>query len=262
MKKHLPEKMGPYRDMLEKSAKEYVKLNVRKEKTGRYESKIAGEPYFPKHETYPTDENGQPMKLLAQINFSQIPQLDGFPSAGILQFYISVHDDVYGLNFDDQCEQKNFRVIYFENIIENEDELVSDFSFIGTDECDFPVLSEAAVEPETSAEWVLPTDFQFEQYAGMETMKFFDQFGEDEEDIYNELAENGFGHKIGGYASFTQNDPREYAYKEHTVLLLQIDSDDDIDSMWGDVGIANFFITPDDLRKKDFSNVLYNWDCS
>lgn len=96
----------------------------------------------------------------------------------------------------------------------------------------------------------------------METMEFFGQFGEDEEDIYNELAENGFGHKIGGYASFTQHDPREYEYKKHTVLLLQIDSDDDIGSMWGDVGIANFFITPENLRKKDFSNVLYNWDCS
>ncbi|MEC3615419.1 YwqG family protein [Bacillus stercoris] len=259
---HLPEKMRPYRELLEKSAKEYVKLNVRKGKTGRYDSKIAGDPYFPKHETYPTDENGQPMKLLVQINFSHIPQLDGYPFSGILQFYISVHDDVYGLNFDDRCEQKDFRVIYFENIIENEDELVSDFSFIGTGECDFPILSEAAVEPVKSSEWVLPTDFQFEQYTGMETMEFFGQFGEDEEDVYNELAENGFGHKIGGYASFTQHDPREYAYKEHTIMLLQIDSDDDIDSMWGDVGIANFFITPDDLRKKDFSNVLYNWDCS
>lgn len=187
---HLPEKMRPYRDLLEKSAKEYVKLNVRKGKTGRYDSKIAGDPYFPKHETYPTDENGQPMKLLAQINFSHIPQLDGYPSSGILQFYISIHDDVYGLNFDDRCEQKDFRVIYFENIIENEDELVSDFSFIGTGECDFPILSEAAVEPVKSSEWVLPTDFQFEQYTGMETMEFFGQFDEDEEDIYNELAEN------------------------------------------------------------------------
>ncbi len=72
---HLPEKMRPYRDLLEKSAKEYVKLNVRKEKTGRYDSKIAGDPYFPKHETYPTDENGQPMKLLAQIISRTFPSL-------------------------------------------------------------------------------------------------------------------------------------------------------------------------------------------
>ncbi|KUP29404.1 hypothetical protein AU384_16870 [Bacillus halotolerans] len=54
----------------------------------------------------------------------------------------------------------------------------------------------------------------------------------------------------------------QYAYKEHPIMFLQINSDDDIDLLWGDVGIANFFITPDDLRGKDFSNVLYNGDCS
>lgn len=96
------------------------------------------------------------------------------------------------MNFDDRCEQKDFRVIYFENIIENEDELVSDFSFIGTGECDFPILSEAAVEPVKSSEWVLPTDFQFEQYTGMETMEFFGQFGEDEEDISGTAANTSF----------------------------------------------------------------------
>jgi uncharacterized protein YwqG len=32
--------------------------------------------------------------------------------------------------------------------------------------------------------------------------------------------------------------------------------------MFGDVGVANFFITEEDLKKKDFSKVIYNWDCS
>jgi uncharacterized protein YwqG len=38
-----------------------------------------------------------------------------------------------------------------------------------------------------------------------------------------------------------------------------MDSDQDI--MWGDVGVGNFFIDYNDLLKKDFSKVLYNWDC-
>ena len=71
---------------------------------------------------------------------------------------------------------------------------------------------------------------------------------------------NSSGHKIGGYAYFTQSDPRDNtnAFKDY-ILLFQLDSDDDI--MWGDVGVANFFIHPDDLAKKNFSRVLYNWDC-
>jgi uncharacterized protein YwqG len=70
------------------------------------------------------------------------------------------------------------------------------------------------------------------------------------------------GHKIGGYAYFTQSDPRdEKEDRSDWVLLLQMDSQGD-DILWGDVGVGNFFIHPDDLKRKDFSKVLYNWDCT
>ena len=64
-----------------------------------------------------------------------------------------------------------------------------------------------------------------------------------------------------GYPNFTQDDPRGYNEINEHILLLQIDSDDDNDIMWGDCGIANFFIHPDDLAKQDFSQLVYNWDC-
>src|SRR4051812_695940 len=71
--------------------------------------------------------------------------------------------------------------------------------------------------------------------------------------IYSNFESNG--HKIGGYAFFTQFDPRSYdnEFKDY-ILLLQIDSDDQI--MWGDVGAGNLFIHPANLAKKDFSRVL------
>ena len=31
--------------------------------------------------------------------------------------------------------------------------------------------------------------------------------------------------------------------------------------MWGDSGVGNFFINAEDLKRLDFSNVVYNWDC-
>lgn len=68
------------------------------------------------------------------------------------------------------------------------------------------------------------------------------------------------GHKLGGYAYFTQADPREYkAEWRDRILLFQLDSDNDI--MWGDVGVGNFFIRPDDLASLNFTNIIYNWDC-
>jgi uncharacterized protein YwqG len=94
-------------------------------------------------------------------------------------------------------------------------------------------------------------DDWIEQYSGENKNKL--------EDLsYNLFATNG--HKIGGYAYFTQSDPREYIKDSETsILLFQMDTDDEI--MWGDAGVANFFINSADLINKDFSRVMYNWDC-
>ena len=69
------------------------------------------------------------------------------------------------------------------------------------------------------------------------------------------------GHKIGGYAYFTQGDPREdEPERKDDILLLQIDTDKEI--MFGDAGIANIFINVDDLKKKRFDKAYFNWDCA
>ena len=64
-----------------------------------------------------------------------------------------------------------------------------------------------------------------------------------------------------GYPAFTQSDPRYYnkEYSKYNTLLLQIDTDENI--MWGDSGVANFFIDKEDLENNNFNNILYNWDC-
>ena len=49
-------------------------------------------------------------------------------------------------------------------------------------------------------------------------------------------------------------------YRDY-VLLLQLDSDEANGMMWGDLGVCHFYIHPDDLRRRDFSRVLYNWEC-
>lgn len=55
--------------------------------------------------------------------------------------------------------------------------------------------------------------------------------------------------------------------EEYNVMLLQVDSEFVEGErryliLWGDCGIANFFIREKDLKAQDFSNILYNWDCS
>ena len=69
------------------------------------------------------------------------------------------------------------------------------------------------------------------------------------------------GHKIGGFPNFTQSDVREIG--DYEILLLQIDSEgtEKNEIMWGDCGIANFFIREKDLKELNFEKVIYNWDC-
>jgi uncharacterized protein YwqG len=103
-------------------------------------------------------------------------------------------------------------------------------------------------------------DVAFEQIMGRSIYDLPMPEGVDDEDVYEELFEETlWTSQVGGYAVFTQEDPR--AVDSPLVLLLQLGSDDEAEMMWGDSGIANFFIDPDDLAKADFSRVLYNWDC-
>lgn len=77
---------------------------------------------------------------------------------------------------------------------------------------------------------------------------------------------NPNGHKLGGYPCFTQEDPRgNYSdYSKYDALLFQLDSDDTEKKtkvMFGDGGVCNFFIPSEKLKKHDFSDILYTWDC-
>ncbi len=68
-------------------------------------------------------------------------------------------------------------------------------------------------------------------------------------------------HQILGYGYFRQEDPgNDEKNFKYDILLLQIDSEDKFimqDEFW----VGNFFISKKSLINKDFSKVLYYWDC-
>ena len=67
--------------------------------------------------------------------------------------------------------------------------------------------------------------------------------------------------RLGGYPTFTQEDPRvdRSGPALGDVSLLTVDTWEGI--MWGDSGVAQFFIHEHDLRSRNFSRVAYHWDC-
>lgn len=250
----LPQVFEASRTIFEQSVQPYLRITLEAGiNISRTDSKVFGAPYFPKNMPFPTNENGTPLKLLAQLNFEQMPQFSHFPTTGILQFFIDPYDDVYGMDFDDGTSQQNFRVIYHETIESAIDE--AELPTYDDDELMMPGTTEAKMHFAEATQPVSLVDFRAEQLP--EDVR-------EEYDSWDEYIETYFKqplHQIGGYSYFTQTDPREYDYKNYTTMLLQIDSDMGLDLIWGDVGIANFFITEEQLKARDFSSVLYNWDC-
>jgi len=259
---NLPTELEEYRSQIETTIKSYIKITAKPENNlTPWQSKFGGTPYFPKGQQYPKDSKGKPLFLLAQINFAELPRLEPFPPHGILQFYIA-DNDLYGLQFEDMIKQENFRICYFSEIFKDAGRLVTDFSFLPSSTF-LPVSRQCSLAFELNQQPISAYDYQFEA-------NIFNNrnFPEPRENFY-EFLDNyeklfrADGHKLGGYPYFTQSDPRwNEKYKSMDLkLLLQVDTDSNANIMWGDAGVANFFIMESDLKKSVFSEVMYNWDC-
>lgn len=290
-------------------------------------SKFGGVPYMPQGSAYP-ECRGEPLYLLAQINFADVRRAVGslvsvgnavLPDAGILQIFIA-GDDLYGLDFDHPYPQHGgtYQVRFYEHDHLPEDAAVAAqarrvfeslfhreapqaqlpdgqssggvFGFVKSLFQQPPRPSVAACGLQTAGEVLLPLYGEYALHfergsAGLtpsdevEGRRWFGEEGffsyceelaaadgMEAEQICDSFEQTVpmFGHQLFGYPSFTQFDVRDARSKE--VLLLQIGSEwrgngSPFEIMWGDAGIGNFFIAPEDLAAKRFDRLRYNWDC-
>lgn len=254
-----------YNEKIEGTIKSFIKIKAQPEANLRlWQSKFGGLPYFPKGLEYPTDSKGQAMFLLAQINFSETPPLAPFPEKGILQFYISNGSDFYGACFENPAKQDDFKVLYFPEVSADEHLLVTKFDFLPKPDF-LPIEKQCSLTFSLKQAPMPVVDYHFESTILNIDAKLKYELYEDYQKVYEEYEKlfPSEGHKIGGYPYFTQSDPRTFeTYKgEKYILLFQMDTDDEAGIMWGDCGVANFFISEQDLASKNFSSVFYNWDC-
>ena len=242
------------------------------------DSKLGGIPYIPQGGALPTSVDGKPLFMLAQINCEQLPENTLYPQKGLLQFWIAATEaPLYGLDYEAPCSNDFKRVIYYPDFGEAlpMDDFINDYTF---DDKNLPFNSKRQFAlhfkkdtESISLEERAATQLFFEKWneafsTHITTIdEFFDEVPDDIcEEINAYLLKEPTGHKIGGYPYFIEYDPRE-ENDPHTFLLLQIDIDnvEGEEICWGNLGgVANFFISPEDLAACQFDNVLYNWDCS
>lgn len=246
------------------------------ERIGIAESKFGGYPYWPSGMEYPADGEGKPLYLLAQLDLAEVND-SRLPDHGLLQFFVG-SDELCGANFDEPDDNEGFRIVYHESVDPAvTEESVKALGIRATmdgpangDEY-LPLETQEKLTFEHVTEYISESACTFDAVVGNALKELY---GEelvggsvwktlnDAEYEYLTKTLDGWGHKLFGYPQFTQGDPRAFKGEEpfyYDTLLLQIDSEGGI--MWGDCGIANFFIASEELKKLDFSHVLYTWDC-
>ena len=259
-------------------------------------SKFGGRPYLPAGELPPTNEKGEPLGMIAQINCAELPENDIYPATGMLQFWINPNDEecLWGFDYENPLSQKNHRVVYYETLGEPNPD--APFPNVDWDEGGWPIGGFDCESGPLEIEYGMTFEVR-EQGVTASGYDYYDVFGAKWDETYpDELlpeahenpyknqprrealyeltepfeSEEEYSH-VGGYPFFVQNDPRDEfeELRGHTVNLLTIVSeseneeneDEEIEIMWGDAGAANWLITPEALAAHDFSQVVFEWAC-
>ena len=215
------------------------------------------------NEPSPTAPDGTKMLLLSAIFCSELPKNEFMPDYGVIRFYITP-GDYYGADIDRTDgglnKQIGFKVLY------DPDESKYQTTDFDNDDEDFPVFGSFRMEFTSKKEALSVYDYRFKDVYDRLIQEGYDiTMTESDLEVFTDrfIAD---GHKIGGYPFFTQEDPRDNAneYSKYDTLLFQLTSESisvGKEIMFGDSGVCNFFIPKEKLIKKDFSDILYTWDC-
>lgn len=228
-----------------KSEKEGFLINLDTEKKPSiFESKFGGLPYWDLSRPYPVDSEGNEMQLLAQFNFSEIPENEKLPKEGMLQFFISVNEETKVVY------HKSIDCTVTENDIVQGDELFSGECGISFQKVMFPMSSyddfAYNLLHETAKELDIPLD---------KTIQLYEIYDDSDFDDF-------FGSCLLGNAYYINYDIR-HANSRYNTLLFQMDSieNEKIYIKWNDCGVCQFFINDKDLSDLNFNDVFFDYDC-
>lgn len=237
-------------------------------------SKFGGLPDLPVHFSFPLFQE-RPLSFLAQVNLNEAKPFDKenkLLKTGMLYFFYDVIEQPWGMDKEDQgC----FKVLYYDG---NVDGLVrTSYPMITEDYFPLPMYKITYEEQVTFSESPVGLDLDDDE------MENFYEFREEvlQTSMGSETTEGTSipMHYMLGEPFNVQNDVFEeiiyYSNEEKVdwdspelgkeskemVLLFQMDSDDDLEVMWGDSGILYFCIDQHDLHNKQFEQTKFTLQC-
>ncbi len=237
------------------------------------DSKFGGNPYWPNDMEWPTAVNprtNQKIDLIcyAQLNFDKLPHIEGYPTTGIMQFFITDEEDY---DKDGCCKVFYHKDPSIDKCIpvdqipvttstqEINDNLAIDGCWI--------VESAKLEDTYPSASYILEHEDILNEIVTKiaekvgESWKTLKDIEDKEEnnavtDVIWDCAKSNYGCFIGGYPFFTQYDP-----EFDMTHVLQMDSCEGM--QWGDYGVAHFYCTEKALKALKFNDndCRFYWDC-
>lgn len=220
---------------------------------------IGGPAWLDLGERWPLDGDGVPMEFVAQLDFASLPALPDFPERGVLRLFLQ-QSDIHGIDFDDPRRSEVTALWHPEpapgRIAVAQPGVSEPVSpFFDAARRQGVVLepgAPSAMEP-PSSDWLI--DERLDGQLRRPGFEEIDNF------LYAEDRYPPLRHQLGGHPVFVQSDFRKRGFADdYDRVLLRLTSDDHI--QWGDVGEANFLVTAQDLRERNFGRIAFTWDCS
>lgn len=238
-------------------------------------SRIGGAPDLPEGFQWPQWKNA-PLAFLAQIELAEISQqsvLPDLPNHGLLHFFYDQEQSTWGFSPGDRGSWRVFYSADGAPFRRTEPPAgVSRYGRFGEKSVEF---REVATYPSVERLFGGPLEMSDETWDEADARQARD-FGDlprhqlgglpnpvqgDTMELECQLASNGID--VGDSAGYKI--PEAQTLKPGAadwVLLLQLDTDDDTDMMWGDVGVLYFWIREKDLKARNFSDCWMVLQCS
>ncbi|MEK5059153.1 MULTISPECIES: YwqG family protein [unclassified Paenibacillus] len=230
-------------------------------------SRVGGDPDLPSSIVWPQASSGTPMTFLAQLNLDEIHKYDEsslLPSSGMLYFFVGIDEPAFNIEhqvlfvqrdeLDGAARRKSPNITTLEgkftgyqlearSSLEPPNYAYVDYDVIEDEEHDYEEYEDLsfAIRDRLREDVVQIFGYPEGQHDDAEYEAALMLLTGEQYKYSTEEALKRISEKLAGGETAAMQEIQD------TLMLLEIDSDDDIGFLWWDAGVLQFFIRKEDL---------------